>query len=380
MNVTVGVLVPHSKTYPTMGKEYINGLKLGLKSLNNTYSFYIEGIGVGADSKVILDKAQKFAIQDDVHVITGLMGHIGIEELQDYTESMEIVLLYSDLGATLPTVRPASSWSFCNSFELYKSAMLFGENASKWGYKKIAISSNYYDSGYGMVSALEKTLYKSGGEFSGHFITPLQPRENESALMSEFVEEVKPDAVFTIHSGIYAKEHAEFLVENKLQDKLPLYALPFGLDTEVICENGDEIVGSKCISSWCVEEESNSNQNFINQYQKEYGKSPSAFAMLGYENGLILNTSVDALDAQSLPLTKLNNKLCESSIEGPRGPINFLSEDNRTSYTHYLWEVVKHKGAYKKEKNLGINLELENSNFYESNEKVGGWQNAYLCN
>jgi len=119
MSVNVGVLVPHSKTYPTMGKEYINGLKLGVRSSSNSYSFSVEGIGAGADSKVILDKAQKFAIQDDVHVITGLMGHIGIEELQNYVESMEVVLLYSDLGATLPQTDSSNPWSFCNSFELY---------------------------------------------------------------------------------------------------------------------------------------------------------------------------------------------------------------------------------------------------------------------
>jgi len=380
MNINVGVLVPHSKTYPTMSKEYINGLKLGAKSSSISYSYTIEGIGAGADSKVILDKAQKFAIQDDVHVITGLMGHIGIEELQDYVKSMEIVLLYSDLGATLPKTNSNNSWSFCNSFELYKSAMLFGEYAPKWGCKNIAISSSYYDSGYGLINAIEKTLYKSGGEFSGHFITPLHPRENESALMSQFITEVKPDAVFAIHSGIYANEHAEFLAENKIQEKLPLYSSPFGLDTHIIRTNEDEFVGSKCISSWCIEEERKSNQDFIKLYQMEYGKLPTVFAMLGYENGLVLNTAVQALEDEDLYLHELKNKLSQVSIEGPRGGVNFLSQSNRTAFKHYLWEVIKDKSAYKKEKKLEIDLELEKPIFNESDEQVGGWQNAYLCN
>lgn len=380
MNVNVGVLVPHSKTYPTMGKDYINGLKLGTKSANNTYSFIIEGIGLGADEKVIIDKAQKFAIQDDVHIITGLMGHIGLDDLQDYTKNMEIVLLYSDLGATIPKVNSKNPWAFCNSFELYKSAMLFGEYAPKWGYKNIAISSSYYDSGYGLIGALEKTLNKSGGEFSGHFITPLHPRENEFALMTEFVDELKPDAVFAIHSGIYATEHAEFLTENKVPEKVPFYSTSFGLDTNIISGNEGAFVGSKCISPWFVEEDNKANQEFIENYQKEYGKLPTPFAMLGYENGLVLNKAVDELESNNLNTHQLKDALSKVSIEGPRGNVFFNSDINRTSFSQHLWEIVKDKEAYKKEKNLETNLELKNSIFNESNEPNANWYNAYLCN
>ena len=184
MNIKVGVLIPHSKTYPTIGKDYMNGLKLGVRSSNVT--FVIEGIGMGADDKVIIDKAQKIIVQDDVDIITGLIGHVGLEELEEYAKNMEVPLLYSDLGATIPKRKKKNPWIFCNSFELYKSMMLLGEYAPKWGHQSIALSSCYYDSGYGLTQALEKTLYKSQGEFAGHFITPLHPRENEAQLMSDF--------------------------------------------------------------------------------------------------------------------------------------------------------------------------------------------------
>jgi len=231
-----------------------------------------------------------------------------------------------------------------------------------------------------LISAIEKGLYKSGGEFSGHFITPLHPRENESVLMSQFVEEIKPDAVFSIHSGLFANEHAQFLAENKIQEKLPLYSSAFGLDTHIVRTNEDEFVGVKCISSWCIEEDRKSNQDFIKQYQTAYGKLPSAFAMLGYENGLVLNSSVQDLEKENLHLYELKNKLSQVSIEGPRGDINFLSQNNRTSFTHYLWEVIKGKDTYKKEKKLEIDLELEEPTFNESAEPMRGWKNAYLCN
>lgn len=380
MTINIGVLLPHSKTYPTMGKEYLNGLKLGLGSSKSNCAFSIEGIGVGGDEKDLIDKAQKMVMQDDVQVITGLLGHVGIEKLVEYVKSMEVVLLYSDLGATIPLLTQHNEWSFCNSFELYKSAMLFGKYAPIWGYNNIAISSCYYDSGYGMISALEKTLYEAGGSFSGHFITPLHPRENEKDLMSEFVEAIKPDALYTIHSGVFAKEHVSFLAKNKIEEKQPVFSCPFGVDLNLINENKQSLVGSKCISPWFIEEERQSNSVFIELYFETYGKLPTPFALLGYENGLALNAGMGILENENLDINHLKNTLLKINIEGPRGEIEFVPVLNRTSYKQYLWEITENKREYKKEKRNKIDLELEGTILTSLTKQNGGWTNAYLCN
>lgn len=378
MNIKIGTLIPHSKSYPAMGKDFVNGLKLGVKNANFDCSFIVEGIGLGADEKVIIDKAQKLTIQDDVSIITGLLGHIGIEELQEYVKNTEVMLLYSDLGATIPKSVKNNPWVFCNSLELYLSAMLFGKNAVKWGYKNIALSSSYYDSGYGFTAALEKTLYQSGGAFSGHFTTPLHPRENESEIMSDFIKEVKPDAIFAFHSGIFAKENAEYLIENKIIEKIPFYSTVFGVDNQLIKENISTFVGVKCISPWLLEEKRNSNEYFIESYRKEYGKPPSAFAMLGYENGLIINNALKKLETNNVNSHKLKNVLPDVKIEGPRGMISFDSEINRTSFPHYLWELKE--GVFIKREELESHLELTKMILNDPIKQIGGWHNAYLCN
>jgi len=381
MNAKIGVLIPHSKTYPTMGKDYINGLKLGAKDSSITYSFIVEGIGLGADQKVIIDKAQKLTNQDDVHVITGLLGHIGIDELEEYAKSLEVVLLYSDLGATIPKETKENSWVFCNSFELYKSASLFGLHAANWGHKNIAISTSYYDAGYGLASALGKTLYKSGGEFAGHFITPLHPRENEPELMKDFIQETKPDAIYAIHSGVYAKEHAEFLSKNNISKETPFYSTAFGIDANLISENEVLFENAKCISSWFLEEERDANKKFIKQYLNEYGKAPSAFTLLGYENGLILKEAIGQLKDDNLKSHQLKDVLTKIEVEGPRGNLSFNDKSNRTSFPHYLWKNVKHNGSYKKhkEETLDFSIKVTKSVLNETSNQTGGWNNAYLC-
>ena len=183
-----------------------------------------------------------------------------------------------------------------------------------------------------------------------------------------------------MHSGLFAKEHATCLEQNKVAQKIPFYSTAFGLDTQQIGENESSLVGSKCISPWFEEEESKSNQVFISKYQQEFGKKPTPFALLGYENGLILNEGLQNLQGENLNTSHLKNMLNQVSVTGPRGEIVFDTETKRTAFSHYLWEVVKEKNGYKKVKRQEVNLELTTPIFNESHEQVGGWDNAYLCN
>ena len=361
-----------------MGKDFVNGLKLGAKNTNTNCSFIIEGIGLGADEKIILDKAQKLTIQDDVNIITGLLGHVGLNQLQEYVKNMEVVLLYSDLGATIPKKTEQNPWVFCNSFELYMSAMLFGKHASKLKYKNIALSSSYYDSGYGLTSAIEKTLCETGGKFAGHFITPLHPREKESLLMSEFIHEVSPDAVFAFHSGIYAQEHSVYLKESKIMAKVPFFSTAFGADKQIIKGNESSFTGLKCISPWQLEEKRKANKEFIQKYKDQYDKIPSYFAMLGYENGLIIKNILEKNKHNSLTNHKVKEIIPNISIEGPRGNLFFSSKINRTSFPQYIWELEE--GTYIKKEKLDSQLELTKSVLEEETVQNHGWDNAYLCN
>ncbi|WP_044401932.1 ABC transporter substrate-binding protein [Lacinutrix sp. Hel_I_90] len=362
----IGVLLPQSKEYPTMGKEFMNGLKLTLP--NADYSLVVEGIGFGNDPEHIINAIQKFVNQEDVHLTTGLMGHKGLDDILDFIEGIEEPFIYSDFGATCPLDLSKRENIYCNSLNLYDATRTLGKYFLDNGIFNIGTSTCYYESGYGFIEAMENALEKDkAGKFSGHFITPLHPRDNESELMSQFVSETKPDALFAFHNGIYAEEHATFLSENKINSQTPLYTLPFSVDDKILAKFPEIFNNTKCISSWFIDLETKENKKFIQEYQQKYNKTPSVFSVLGYENGLLIYNYL-----------KNKNAFSSESIIGPRGELNnAIHKNNRTVVKQYLWNLNWVNNTYKFDclEELKQTIAID----YLSKKEGNGWHNSYLC-
>lgn len=361
----IGVLIPQSKAYPRIAKDFVEGLKLSLNESSEEYKLKIQGIGFANDPKVVIDAIQNLIMQEDVELITGLLGHMGINEICDFVQGMEEKLIYADLGATPPLDLSNRKGVYCNSLNMLESIKLLGEYFSDNELRSIAVSTCYYDAGYGFLRELENVLYSNGAEFAGHFITPLKPRENESELMKEFFLEIKPDAIFGSFNSYFSKEHAEFIEKNQVHKLAPLYTTQFSLDDAVLDKFPSTFNGVNCMSSWFPELTSPSNEQFIERYLSSYSKKPSVFAMLGYENGLLINDVLSSLDSGNVQ-------------QGPRGELVFDTETNRTISKHYLWRLKTEESGYSKSIVKEFRTDAKKLN-YLSDEDTPNWFNAYLC-
>lgn len=356
----IGIFLPHSKQHPTMSKEFMNGLKLSLP--NSDYKLCIEGIGFGDKPENIINIAQKFINQEEVIVSTGILGHRGLNQILDFFDEMKETLIYADFGSTKPINLTDKKTIYSNSLNLYDATYSLGKYFISKGYKNITTSTCYYESGYDFTKAMHEALYeKQEAEFSGHFITPLTPRKNEAELMTQFVSESNPDALFAFHNGIYAEEHANFITQNKINTKKPLYTLPFSVDNKVLAKFPETFNNTKYVSSWSIDLKTEENKNFIKHYHQKYNKIPSIFSVLGYENGLLIHEYL--------------NKNSNNDIIGPRGKLN--STNNRTNPKQHLWELKWLNNTYK----LNHLKELKPSNTTSliNTKEENNWHNAYLC-
>lgn len=381
MKNVIGVLLPQSNQYGSIGKDFMRGLKLATDGCGVEYK--IEGIGFGEDPKKLIDVAQKLINQEELLLTTGLLGHGGVPELSKFMDDADEVLLYSDLGATIPYGLPTYSKVFCNSFDLTGSVYALGKYFEETNITDVAVSTCYYDAGYGFIDALGKSIMDGGKtNFSGHFITPLEPRPNEASLMKDFVEETSPQAIFASYNGAYAKEHLNFIKENGVNRTAPFYATPFSFSRQMIEENNEFLEGVSLISTWAPQLQSAPNKSFIGAYDEAYGNTPSEFALLGYENGLMICYLIEQAAATS---EKNVAKLLQAcTTEGPRGEIMFDTNTNRTQHDHFLFTVqnVTEVPTNQNKMNTLPRVQNEFWNEVRSTEppkSFGGWFNAYLC-
>ena len=96
--IKIGILYPQSSQYKTLSQDFIKGIKIN----NLAVEYHMESIGIGADERAITEKIQKLQYQHDVNIFIGFFGHHKIEDIYKYIADNEIILIVSDLGATLP--------------------------------------------------------------------------------------------------------------------------------------------------------------------------------------------------------------------------------------------------------------------------------------
>lgn len=359
----IGVLIPQSKQFKTIDKDFIRGLKLNMPELK----IFIESIGIAANHQLIIDKIQKLHFQENIQVIVGFFGHLNMSEIYEYVNNNDIILIASDLGATLPINQKKYENVFINSYSIVDSFYLLGEYLKNNDVKSIVSSSSFYDCGYGILSALEASCQKNNINIAGHYITPFVPRENESQIMKEVIAGFNPDAVIAFYSGLYSQEHAEFLKICKPLYQYPYYISSFSYNDDLI----DIIDTLYIVGSWI---DNNDDCTFSKQYKENYNLAPNVFSLLGYETSLILSSSFD------ISFNKTMENIKTVNIEGPRGNIYFDSESNRTYFDHYIYKLVKKKRKFETHSILH-----NNGNFIKTITKTditvnsGGWHNAYLC-
>ena len=365
----IGILLPQSNAYPFMGKSFMNGIRLALK--NKPVHFLVESIGFGSNPTDILNAYQKLTIQNEIDLTTGLFGHSGFLELANFAAENNEILIAASLGAT--KTQPVPKGVFQNSLDLYNALTELAFFLSEKNNKSIATSSCYYESGYGFIKALDLALNQiKSAQFVGHYITPLNPRQQESEIMNLAIEEMKPDAIIAFHNSIFAKEHAEYLSENKLYEKHPVYCLPFSAEDQLVKDFPSVFKKIKTISSWYPDLANQHNQTFVFDYGEKTGKKPDFFALLGYENGLIINAALNQKNSS------LVTNLEKTNIDGPRGNISFNQTEQKTSFKNYIWEQYL-DADQKVKRTQNETLELNTINTNNKIINTQGWHNSYLC-
>jgi len=377
MNLKIGILVPFSNGYPTIGRDFIDGLELALK--NHPYELFIESIGFGADMEQIVGSVQRLLNQNRVHILTGLLGHHLLDQLYAFIDSMQAVLLYSDLGAKIPFGLKKRPTIFCNSFDLSLSTFQTAKYMVDSGFQTVAVSTCYYDAGYSFIDALGRGLSQSGGAFAGHYVTPHMPRENEADIMKHLFEEVNPAAICAQYSGIFAREHASFLSKYTILEQYPFFASYYTVENRVLNDFPGTFDKSYCIASWMPEDTNTENQQFLTEYLATYDRLPNEFSLLGFENGNALANIISNTTKFTVP--EMTGILEETALTSPRGIFHFNRDTHRTAFDQKLWDISFKDGTYSKtiKKHFDNQIDITSEWINSGETSPTGWFNAYLC-
>jgi len=361
----IGVLVPQSKSYPSLGKDFINGIRL--MSLNDA-SIIVEGIGHGDDSKGISERIDKLVLQEDVSAIVGLFGDHNLPQIYEKVNSLEVPTIIARMGAYPDIDVENNKYAFTLSYGLCDSLNFIGEWLVNNGFKQIGVSGSFNEAGYGFLSSLEKSLTEAGGSFTGHYTPPLNPRENEAEFLREFYKEVKSDAVCQLYNGIFAKENIDYLETCEGGVDVPLVFMPFALNGEQLDRISKVASDVYAFGTWLPTGLTKEPKNFDNTYFQKYEAYPSTTAMLGYEAAKALETI----------LPKRKELLSGKEIVVESGPLKGGWDQNlKFTIPFKVWKMQQGVGSVKMTEHYTSGKEKNYNESFTGQEQ--GWHNAYLC-
>ena len=361
----IGVLVPQSKTYPTLGKEFINGLKL---NDSEEISFLIEGIGLGENVEMICEKMDKLVLQEDVHAIVGLFGDNRLAVAYEKVNSLEIPTVFGRLGAHQDIILENNKYAFTLSYGMCDALAFLGKWLVNNDFRNIGISGSFNDVGYGFVQTFEKSLYEAGGVFSGHYTPPLNPRPDEAEFLKEFYENVKSDAVCQLYNGVFAKENIEYLESVEGGIDTPLFFMPFALDNELLDRAAKVTRDLYALGSWLPVGLTGEPTSFDSNYYNAHGVYPSIVSLVGF---LVKQAIEEVVDKKEELLKGGTIPMKNDALTG------VWDENLRFSAPVKLWKAQTSESS--------TYLEVCDSS-KDTNElkepfegQIKGWHNAYLC-
>lgn len=377
----IGLLLPRSTFYTSISFDIFNGVKAKLiADRNEQIEIYTENIGFGAEKQVVYRAAEQLIMQHDTDIIFAYISHSSAQLLRPLFASTNRVLIVLDPGANLPQEWPKSENIVYHSLNNALGAFCLGDLMKKDGIREAAFSTGYYDGGYLQTFALAKGLEKAGIQLNHNVATGYIREEFSMKDLKPYLDSNTNKALVAIFSGDFLQWFFQEMQAKFPDRKEPIYLPPFALEESMLLSAPYPGGTIKGIAAWSKNLTYDSNLEFIDTMKQKNYKL-NLFSLLGWETGILINL----LKQIHIPGEgkKTVSTLTGSSIETPRGKVEFDTETNTSYGSLYTANIVKNdqnncelliSGALDTRHSYSemIKLELENS--------VSGWQNSYVCN
>lgn len=374
----VGVVLPRSTLYPTLGRNFLDGMQLyltqaGARSPGRAITLLPAEYGVGLiearkQTRTLIEQGQ-------VGLVVGVLSAESAFDLRDLLHERDIPLIRAGVGAEIVRESLRSPAIFHSSLGGWQAAMALGAWAARSLGRRAAMASSFYESGYDTGYAFRMGYESAGGTIALAEVTHVPGQAGGLAQLLGRIQEIQPDLVYASYSGQQAVEFVRAYDEAGLARRSPLLGSSFLVDESLLPEQGRAAQGIRTALSWAPDLGTAENRAFSASYRAAAGRPADAFAVLGYDTARLIGEALGAGGP-----AQLAQALGAVAFSGPRGAVAVDAEMIDTSSPLYLREV---RGGAKARNVVVAQLDrgaLRDGRVAELRETLRtGWLNGYLC-
>jgi branched-chain amino acid transport system substrate-binding protein len=383
----IGILLPRSTLFPSIGLDILNGIKTCLKNYGVAENFKLltDNIGFGIDEAEIYTKAERLLLQEDADVVLVIADTRIAEMLEPLFTTSNKLLLMVNLGATYPDTWQPAPTTLVHSLNLCLHTRLTGKLAAfETENKKGAYAISYYDAGYRQCYSLLSSHQQNGGLPEYTHVTHFKPEEfSLDALIAFLRQNSDVQTLLCLFAGDLVAQFINAITPLQQELQLAIYAGPMLLD-ELLSQQTDgnavTVQHIKGYTPWTAQVENDNNLVFKEAVKKATNKKVNLFGVLGWDAALLLNGILQEYQAGNTNAADILPALSKDVYKSPRGwmkidPVTFHSYG--PSYLVYSDETMK-LTLQEECKDIEKEWLQFTSETFPPGES-SSWRNTYLC-
>ena len=345
--IKIGTLLPYSGVYTVLGEEITNAMILAFEEVDNSINGKtIELIKGDTEVKpnIALQKARKLVSSDKVDILVGPVSSSVALAIRNLVVQSKTPLIIPNAGANVLTGEKCSKFITRISFSNYQINAPMGTWLAESGVKSAFLLAPDYAAGKEMMSAFRTKFEEAGGEILGEEYTPFRKTKDFGPYLAR-VKNSGADAVYVFYAGGEAINFIKQAHSFGLGDVMKLTGAGWTTSPLFLPAQKNAAIGFIGSLNYVPSIDTEENKNFIKAYIDRFDRSPSEFAVQGYDSARVIIKAIESLSGNIADKDKLAEAINAISITGPRGPLTIDPETNNVIQNIYIFEVVSSKNG-----------------------------------
>ena len=319
-----------------LGGDQYDGFMLRVAQGNGSLGGQkVEVIRVDTQSKpdVGLQVARELVERERVDMVVGLTASNVINAVFPYVVDNKVPLIGTNGGPSPFAGEKCSPWFVSTAFQNDAPHEAAGQEAHNQQYKNVVVIAPNYQAGKDAVAGF-KRFYKA--ELSDE----LYPGLGQNDFSAEITQltATQPDAVYAFLPGAMGINFIKQYSQAGMMEKFPL--LSFGtVDDITIPAIRDAAVGSMVSTHWVSGANNAESQQFVKAFQAKYKRTPSNFAMQGYDAAALIDQAITSTPDAAQNPEALIAAMRSATLASPRGEITFAANGFPVQ-DYSIWKVV----------------------------------------
>lgn len=377
----IGLLLPGSTLYPSIGIDFLQGIRLCLKFYEATdIRLYNYPIGYGLKEDEIYTQAEKLLLTDDVDVVIAFAEDRIARKLSPLFTAAGKLLIITNSGAHYPSTETGFSNTLFHSFNDCLYSFMTGKLCGVQENKNAIVATSFYDGGYQHCHAMTTAFTKAGGEIQFNFVSHFKKDQFTIHPLVDFIKSNHAvNSLLCLYCGDMARFFYSQIAPFQQQYNLRLYGSPMLFDYTPgdFTETHPYVKQVTGYTGWTPSLQNEHNRNFISFFQKEFKKEANLFSLQGWETALLVlhylqKQAGGALTKEAIeyvrkePVFSPRGKLCITDSYVVSGPAYKVSATEEM--TIQVEEVIDDIVPFWNEMISNI-----------PDTGFSTWQNTYLC-